>query len=144
MRKMSTRGRSGWTALSGFTLIEMMITVVILGIILSIAISSYLDLVRESRRTEAKALLQEVMNREERYYTTENAYTDDLTDLGYVTPLESESNWYQVTASYCTAGDDQCVELTAAPQDDQTNDVCGSFTLDSSGERDKTGSGTCW
>lgn len=130
----------------GFTLIELMIAVVIVGILVAVALPAYNDQVRKTRRAEGKAMLQQVMNHQERYYTSNNAYDDDLTELDAYDndPVESAEGWYNVSAAYCTAGDDQCVQLTATPQNDQANDTCGNLTLTSRGQRGESGSGDCW
>ena len=119
----------------GFTLIELMIVVVVIGILAAIAFPTYRDQVRKTRRTEAKAALQEAMNRQERLYTTTNRYTDDVTDLGYANdPFITDDGWYSVSAAQCGAGLADCVTLTAAARLDQGNDQCGDFTLDSRGQ----------
>ena len=58
----------------GFTLIELMVTVAIIGILAAIAYPSYLDSVRKSRRTDAKNALTQAMANMERYYTEHNTY----------------------------------------------------------------------
>ncbi|MDZ7748178.1 MAG: type IV pilin protein [Halofilum sp. (in: g-proteobacteria)] len=68
-------GRSADAQIRGFTLIELMIVVVIIGILATIAYPTYQSQVRESRRTEGKSALQEAMNRQERHYTTDNTST---------------------------------------------------------------------
>jgi type IV pilus assembly protein PilE len=70
-------------ASAGFTLIELMVTIVIATILLSIAIPSYQAQIRKSRRTEAKNAVLDVAAREERYYSTYNSYTNDALNLGY-------------------------------------------------------------
>ncbi len=129
----------------GFTLIELMIVVVVIGILAAIAFPTYRDQVRKTRRTEAKAALQEAMNRQERLYTTQNSYTNDMTDLGYAAdPFTTEEGWYTVDAVACGAGLGDCVSLTATAQGDQDDDQCENFTLNSRGARTVSGSGDCW
>ncbi len=147
-RARVTRRRGSRPA--GFTLIEIMIVVLILGVLLAIAIPLYQDQVRESRRAEAKEALQRVMQAEEQFRTEENTYTTDLNgDLAFANdPVRSEpGDWYRVGATPCGAGIATCVTLTATAQGDQTNDACGNFTLDSRGIREVTGPesvGNCW
>ena len=58
----------------GFTLIELMITVAIVGILASIAYPSYIESVRKGRRAEARAALTELMQQQERFMTQNNTY----------------------------------------------------------------------
>jgi len=61
---------------SGFTLIELMITVAIVGILAAIALPSYQESVRKSRRADAKAALLGLANAMERQFTVSNSYCD--------------------------------------------------------------------
>ncbi len=122
-----------------------MVIVAIIGVLATIAIPTYQDYVLSSNRSEAKSALQEAMNRQERYYTTNNEYTDNMTDLGYTNdPAETEDGWYQVSAQACGGELTECVRLEAAPQDNQTRDTCDTFWFNSRGQRGKTGTGDCW
>lgn len=60
--------------LRGFTLIELMVTVAILGILAAIAYPSYIEQVRKSRRADAKAALVSAAQTMERFYTENNSY----------------------------------------------------------------------
>ncbi len=68
---------------TGFSLIELMVTVLIISVLVAIAIPSYIDKVRKSRRTEAKTVLLDLAGREERFFNTNNQYSVLPSDLGY-------------------------------------------------------------
>ena len=68
---------------SGFSLIELMVTVVIIGVLSAIAFPSYLDYVRKGKRAEGKAAVLSAAQALERYMTANNTYTTDLTASGY-------------------------------------------------------------
>lgn len=67
--------------LGGFTLIELMITVAILGIIGAIALPTFFDAIRKSRRTDAFTALSAVQQAQERWRANNPTYTDQLTAL---------------------------------------------------------------
>ncbi|MGH9960023.1 MAG: type IV pilin protein, partial [Pyrinomonadaceae bacterium] len=68
--------------LRGFTLIELMITVAVVAILASIALPSYLEQVRKSKRAEGKSALLRAAQNMERYYTSNNTYNATLTAAG--------------------------------------------------------------
>ena len=85
----------------GMTLMELMIVVVIVSILASIAIPSYIQQVRKSRRVEAKTALLDLAGREERYFSTSvngANYSPLPSDLGYTGawPIPVGNNYYQV------------------------------------------------
>jgi type IV pilus assembly protein PilE len=145
---------------AGFTLIELMVTIVVATILVAIAVPAYTSQIRKSRRTEARTALLDLASREERFNSTNSAYTSSLANLGYAGtawPVKVGSGYYQVTAVVCAAvtcgadtGTGAAFLLTAqpvAPQDKDT--ICASFTLDNTGSQQVTGtaSGTpssCW
>ncbi len=137
----------------GFTLIEIMIVVAIIGVLAAVAFPSYQRYVMESRRTEAKSFLNQVMQQEEKFYTENLTYTTDLTALGYsAASPRSENSYYRIAAQLCTAPAapiTECVRLRAIPiSPTQLNDTeCDKFILDSRGRKRETGTGTvadCW
>lgn len=84
MVRMSRRRRpsSGRSPAPGFTLIELMITLVVLGILTAIALPSFLDSIRKSRRSDAYAAIAAVQQAQERWRSNHTAYTTALGDLG--------------------------------------------------------------
>ena len=71
---MKTRTANRITRARGFTLIELMITIVVGVILMIIAVSSYGTQVRKSRRTDAKTAVLDLAGREERNFSTTNTY----------------------------------------------------------------------
>jgi len=136
-----------WThkqKISGFTLIELMVTVAIIGLLAAVALPSYRSSVLRSARSEGKSALLEVATRQEQYYLDNKTYTTDMTALGLsASPYITEGGNYSVSAAATTniAID---YTLTAAPQGGQVKDTdCGSFTLNSNGVKGAA-SADCW
>lgn len=132
---------------TGFTLIEVMIVVAIIGILAAIAYPSYDEYVKRGNRTEGQALLSDASARQERYFAQNNAYitTDgNIAKLGLKNGNKSETNKYTLTIS--KAKGDGGYTLTA---EQAFNDAkCGNLTLDALGKKDRTGSdksiSDCW
>jgi len=101
-----------------FTLIELMITVAIIGILASIAYPSYQDSVIKSRRTDAEAGLVKFAATMTRHQTEAGTY------VGYSTPITSD--YYIFSASDVTK---TTYTLSATPKGAQTSDTCGTLTL---------------
>lgn len=76
------------TRQKGFTLLEMVVVVAVIGILLGIAIPSYQNYVIRSNRTEGQALLSDAAARQERYYSQNPGvgYTKDVAKLGMSRP----------------------------------------------------------
>lgn len=136
----------------GFTLIELMITVAIIGILSAIAYPSYQEYVKRSNRAEAKAALLENAQFLERNYTESNVYNKDsagnnITSLPIPSVPRGGTALYNVTATTLTAS---TYTLTAAPVAGQrmAGDACGSFTLTHLGAKNLSGNtytvDQCW
>ena len=134
--------------MKGFTLIEMMIVVAILGIISAIAVPSYTEYIRKGKRADAKVELLRIAQLQESYFVQNLSYAKDLTTgaggLGLGADIKSEQDEYtiEVTATPGTCngvtGANACTgfTLTATPQGGQASDKCKEFTLSNTGAKD--------
>ena len=132
-----------------FTLIELMVTVAIVGILASIAIPSYQGSVMKSRRADAQGALLGFANAMERYFTVNNKYTGAAVgggDTGAPTifsatsPVDGGTPYYNLTISAATASS---YTLSAAPIGVQASDACGTLTITQTGVKSPTTTG-CW
>ncbi|HRC39207.1 MAG: prepilin-type N-terminal cleavage/methylation domain-containing protein [Rubrivivax sp.] len=71
---------------SGFTLVELMIAVVVVALLASIALPSFMDSIRKSRRSEAFAALAQVQQAQERWRSNGSSYAESLTNAANGTP----------------------------------------------------------
>ncbi len=129
------------TKQQAFTLIELMVTVAIVGILAGIAYPSYQDSVMKSRRADAKGALLGFANAMERHFTETNSYlgagttngnTGIPTVFSATSPVDGGTAYYNLTINAATAGS---YTLNAAPTGAQTNDKCGTLSLTQTGVR---------
>lgn len=125
----------------GFTLIELMIVVVVIGILAAIAYPSYLEHVRQTRRAEVSALLLENAQLLERHYSRHGAY-----DSGTVSGLASQSPAtgaaiFSIVPSL--AAESFTLTATAVPGGIMAGDACASYTLNQVNQRTPAES-KCW
>lgn len=124
----------------GFTLIDLLIAVLIVGILAAIAYPNYTAFVQKSRRADAKVELMSVAARLQRCFTTNNTFTAAagacaLKDTLEVDGVSSPNNYYTITGSAFTA---TAYVLTATPNPAmaQSKDkTCASFTLNEKGQK---------
>lgn len=134
----------------GFTLVEVMVVLVILGILTAVALPMYQETTRKSRRSEAMRELMELASRQERFYAQNSTYTNEIVgELGLNWQSEFTSNqYYQLFVFQCVDEADfsRCYVLEARPQDDQAEDQCGVLWVDSQGRREANGPPgyKCW
>ena len=146
---------------SGFTLIELMITVAIVGILGAIALPSYTDSVRKGKRAEARAALTNLLHQQERYLSQMNTYEIFSIGVPGTLPFKAYSSTdniadnssYLLGARLCQAegaiipGKRDCIEVFAQPQVSVfTDPQVTSMAIDTQGRRTCTGSNVdrCW
>ncbi len=137
------------TRQAGMTLIELMIVVVIVGILASVAVPSYLEYTRRAKRSEAKALLADITARLERYYFDNSTYTVTLTDLGYASaaPKSAESHYVGSVVQGASNDIKTSYIAQATPTGGHADTKCDRLTLDSRGTKGSSVSANteeCW
>ncbi|CRL50513.1 MULTISPECIES: type IV pilin protein [unclassified Pseudomonas] len=110
----------------GFTLIEIMIVIAIIGIVMTIAAPSFTEYLKKGRRSEIAGVLSEQAQILERFYTKSNVYTG-------ATGLSVGNDYYTITPTIT----DQTFLLTAVRKagSSMATDKCGDFTLTNTGVR---------
>ena len=130
----------------GFSLIELLITVAIIGILAMIAVPMYSNYVARSRQADGQAKLMQVAQDLERCYTQYSKYDDDNCSVFASGTVISDQGFYVISAS---GGDltESTFTLTATPQNEQADDTdCGNLKLTHLGEESATGDDpdSCW
>jgi len=128
----------------GFSLIELLIVVAVLGVIFAVAYPSYYSYVLKTHRTDGKSALVNLANDMEKYYFTHNEYPATIATLRQNST--SDDGHYELAVDAATA---RGFELSAKPVGQQSKDKhCGTFTLDSDGIKGiRNGAGSaerCW
>ncbi len=135
----------------GFTLIELMVTVAIVGILAAIAYPSYTQYVQRANRAEARAMLLENAQFLERNYTTANRYDEtsggvaiDDASLPHQQSPASGVARYNMTV-VMGAAPAQTFTLSATPVGSMATDACGVFTYTNAGLQGAGGNvADCW
>lgn len=109
----------------GFTLIELMIVVAVVGILTAIALPSYNEYILRGHRAEGRTALLQTAQWMERAATANGPYPTSLP--GNMAGIASGR--YAITLS----SDGATFTLTATPENAQANDKCGSYTLTNTG-----------
>jgi type IV pilus assembly protein PilE len=120
----------------GFTLIEILVVMVVIGILAAIAVPSYQSQMRKGTRAAAQAMMMDMANKQQFYLQSQRQYTTDYTQLGFPATLPNEvSTFYDVTITKNDTATPMTFTITAAPKSGTRQAADGSLTLDSTGTK---------
>lgn len=119
----------------GFTLLELIIALVVVGILSAIALPAYQRYVQKAHRANARAALLQLAHWMERAATVQGSYPAS-TDVIPPAMLVVEGGRYDLSLNDATS---TYFRFDAAPSGVQADDACGTFTLDSTGVRGAAG-----
>jgi type IV pilus assembly protein PilE len=142
-RRASPRAAPAASRARGFTLTELMVTLVVMSILTSVALASYRSFSLESRRATALTALSEAASRQEQFFLNNKTYTATVGAGGINMSATVDGGYYALSVDAPTAGCPiaRCYVLRATPQGSQTEDSCGTLTHDSDGDKAPDG---CW
>lgn len=143
------------SASAGFTLMELLIVVAIIGALGAMAIPAYLDNVKKTRRADAQGVLLQFANAMERHYTEQTPFTYEGAASGgsdtgtpdssvFVSQSpKSGTAFYNLTINASSAN---AYTLRATPTGGQSSDECGYLTLTNTGVKgvEKSTVANCW
>lgn len=123
---------------SGFTLIELMITVAIIGILAAVAYPSYQNYLLKGRRGAVQAFLLLASQRQQQYFLDNRSFAPDLIALGISVPNDV-SPYYGTPVITTTGGPPPGFLITATPQGVQAKNNEPVLTIDQAGTKTPTG-----
>ena len=129
--------------MSGITLIELMIVVVIVSILAAVAYPNYREFAARAKRNEARAALLQIATNQERFYLNNNQFTQDMIALGFsADPFVTDTGSYTIAV---TSADSNNFAATATFLLGGTEaGKCSSFTIDGRGQKTSDPDTDCW
>jgi type IV pilus assembly protein PilE len=129
----------------GFSLIELLIAIVVVGVLAAIALPAYTSQMRKSARAEAQSVMTTAAGNQQQYLLNRRAYASSFGALNVTVPADLNGK-YTFTAAAVLAADGPpptppTFTLTATAIGAQASDVCPTLVIDSAGNRTPP---ACW
>ncbi len=128
----------------GFSLVELMIVVAIIGILASVAYPSYVDFVAKSNRSEGQRELLRIANLQEQYFIDHRSYSTDMTKLGLnADPFITDGGYYSIDATVIASGSSFTLTASATTVQAANDASCKKLEVTETGKKTAT-STDCW
>ncbi len=130
---------------NGMTLIEIIVVIGFIAILGALAFPQYADYKRKTQRIDAKTALQQISTEQERFFTTNHTYADDLSKLGVIDNL-SANGLYELSLPTANTSEFEAIAVPA-PDSPQFKDLdCQQFSINSRNEKAASPDpgGNCW
>lgn len=130
----------------GFSLTELMIVVAVIGILAAISYPAYTDYSRRAKLADAKDAMFRIAQLQERFFTENNEYAKDASELGFAAAKTDSAQGYWTLT---TVGDTDTFTITAEVDTSvHKDDKCDGITLNAQGAKGVKGGGAdvhlCW